>query len=565
MAQEYISLYRQRLAQRQHRYDVTVSSGRFTPYLYPWDTLPALYLFLAAILSPRLPLRWARVLRWCAFSLIVLHGAYVVSHRRTLWFAGGYGIGLTSAWGMIMSGALLVCNDIARDFTRLETRTVKNDDQLQRRTTASSSSVHDAERVDLTRRTVGSVFATRSTKQISSSQSAAQSPATAPYKLVWQGFPYDGSLHHVLDWTVDLATSFRGVGWAHRIPPAGPLDIPTMPKSPRSRSGKDYELANGTTTISVRNLRSLQLRAVQDLLVSYLLLDLLKTTMITDPYFLGLAALEDPTPWTWLSSLNEVVPIAARVVRLSMSMAGVIVALTAIFSLNPLFFATILPRMIDISKLTNAPLLEPSLYPPMWHPLSTSVLRSGLGGLWGRFWHQMFRFGISEPSRVLIQGLGLDPRGGAARALQLVVAFGLSGSIHALGSYTSFSGVPSHPLSGPLAFFLLQGVGILLQSSLIRILQRRFPVFKSAPQTVRELSNAAFVVVWLYFTGPLLADDFARCGIWLFEPVPISPLRGLGLGPGGKDEGWWTWYQEGSRALGWWHGGQWWTSAVAIY
>ena len=128
--------------------------------------------------------------------------------------------------------------------------------------------------------------------------------------------------------------------------------------------------------------------------------------MITDPYFLGVALAESPTPWHWLARINQAVPFATQVVRLTLSMAGVLVSLTYIFSLSPLFFATILPSIIDISKITKAPLLEPTLYPPYWYPLTTSVMSTGLAGFWGKFWHQMFRFGISEPSRVLIKEAG---------------------------------------------------------------------------------------------------------------------------------------------------------------
>lgn len=559
MAYQYISLYRQTLADRQDRYNESILSGEYTPFLYPWDSLPALYLVLAITGTPRLPLRLARVLRFLIFILILLHSSYIVSHRRTLWFAGGYGIGLSSAWGLIMSGAVLICNDIAHDFERLEIQTVPLSDShsLQNGCLAESSATGVSGSIDLTQRKVASVYTSADTKQ--SSLSSSKLAATKPYKLTWQGFPHDGTWLHLIDWTVDLVTSFRGAGWKHRISTIGPVDIPTLPDLAENQSQKE------PTAVSVQNLRSLQLRAVQDFMICYLLLDFLKTTMITDPYFLGLASLESPSPWSWLDNINQRVPFATRLVRLFMSMAGVISALTFIFSLSPLAFTTILPCVINVSAITKAPLFEPALYPPMWYPLATSVLYSGLAGFWGKFWHQMFRFGISEPSRVLIERFHLDPRGDVARVIQLLIAFGLSGSIHGLGSYTSFSLQPSHPLTGSLAFFLFQGFGIFLQSSVVKVLHKRIAWTRTAPATIRQTSNLMFVLLYLYFTGPLLANDFSRCGIWLFEPVPVSLLRGLGFGPGGKDEGWWAWYQEGSRVLGWWKGDTWWDKALAIY
>ncbi|OCT53186.1 hypothetical protein CLCR_09991 [Cladophialophora carrionii] len=565
MAQENYSLYRQTLLSRQHRYDASVRLGKYTPFLYPWDTLPALYLFLAISITPRLPLSVARAARYIAFILVLLHGAYVVSHRRTLWFAGGYGIGLSSAWGIIMSGAVLVCNDLERDFKRLETRVLSSrpGNHQENGSATHPTSSYTGKPVDIVRRSTTRVYSPADPKHRSSD--ILEQPATRPYRLVWQGFPYGDGMLHLIDWTVDLMTSFRGVGWKHRISTANSIEAPIQPEraeeEPRRRSPEESK----PTSISTQNLRSLQMRAVQDFMVNYLLLDLLKTMFITDAYFLGLAPLESPSPWHWLSRLNETLPIATRLVRLSLSMAGVIVALSFIFSLNPLFFATILPRLIDISKLTKAPLLEPSLYPRMWYPLTTSVMYSGLAGFWGKFWHQMFRFGISEPSRVLVKKLRLNPRGNVARAMQVLIAFGLSGTIHALGSHSTFSLQRSHPLSGPLLFFLLQALGIFLQTSVVKLANTRLSWVRATPLAVRQTINLIFVLTWLYFTGPLLANDFARCGIWLFEPVPISPLRGLGFGPGGKDEGWWTWYQEGSRLTGLWKGEKWWERALAIY
>ena len=565
MADEGVSLYRQTLANRQYRYDAAISSGEFTPFLYPWDTLPALYLFLAVAVTPRLPIKLAGVARYAAFILILCHGAYVVTHRRTLWFAGGYGIGLSSAWGAIMSGAVLVCNDVARDFRRLETRPLKSmtADDLQNGSTTKSTSSEVRQKLDLRRRKVASVYTSTDIKQIPST--GFEKPATDPYRLVWQGFPYGSSWLHLVDWTVDLITSFRGVGWKHRISTAGQIDAPLPADESEKEYGAGTKGESAPTSVSSQNLRSLQLRALQDLIVNYLLLDLLKTTMITDPYFFGVAPLASTTPWQWLARTNDIVPIVTRFVRLTMSLAGVIGALTTIFSLSPLFFATILPALVDVSEITKAPLLEPGLYPPMWYPLTASVMYSGLAGLWGKFWHQMFRFGISEPSRVLIKRLNMNPRGNSARVIQILVAFGLSGSIHALGSYTTFSLQGSHPLSGAFMFFLSQGVGVFLQSTAVKLLHKNMAWITSLPSAVGMTVNVVFVLVCLYFTGPLLANDLAGSGVWLYEPLPISPLRGLGFGPGGKDEGWWTWYQEGSQLLSWWKGDRWWHGALAIY
>ncbi|KAK5062843.1 hypothetical protein LTR84_004918 [Exophiala bonariae] len=571
MSQNYVSLYRRTLASRQQIYNDSIASGKYQPFLYPWDSLFALVLLLAVTLTPRLPARLGVAVRWLAFTLIFAHSIHVILHRRTLWFAGGYGIGLCTAWGTIMSGALLVCNDIEHDFCRLEARELlpQTSEVASNGSTipCASSKAKDptSASIDLKRRKVPGVYTATDIKQPTFANS--QDAATKPYRLVWQAFPYDSSWLHVIDWTMDLVTSFRGVGWNHRIPTLAEIDAP-IPPTPAMRQHKprgQVDTERKPTAIPRQTLRAMQQRAVADFIVSYLVLDFLKTTMVTDPYFMGLGGLESPSPWLWLSAMTKTIPIATKFVRLVMSMAGVVAALTFIFSLSPLFFTVVLPAAVDFTKVTRSPLLEPWLYPPQWYPLTTSVLQTGLAGFWGKFWHQMFRYGISQPSQALIQRLGMDSRGNGARIIQLLIAFGLSGSIHAAASFTSFSVVGTHPLSGPLSFFLLQSLGVFIQTLATKFLHKAFSWMKSMPRVVGRTTNVLVTLTFLYFTGPLLANDFARSGIWLFEPVPISLLRGFGFGPGGKDEGFWAWSQDGSTWVGWWQGKGWWETGLAIY
>ncbi|KAL6245445.1 hypothetical protein RBB50_007444 [Rhinocladiella similis] len=562
MVSHHVSLYRQTLAERQRLYNAAIASKEFTPFLYPWDSLPSAYLLLALLIAPRLLRKQGRFVRLAAFGLTLAHSLYLYADRRTLWMAGGYGIGLINQWGVIMAAALLLFNDPAESFRRLEIRSPRlESERFRPNGTTSTASVDATAKVDLRKRKVPGIYTSTNVKQ--NPFPSSTQPATRPYDMVWQGFPHDKGFLHTVDWVADLVTSFRGPNWGHRIPTLGDIDGP-IPPDPSGRHSED-DGRSKTTAAPKQSLQALRVRAVQDFVVGYLLLDLLKTTMITDPYFLGTAPLDSPTPWLWLAAVNETLPIATRIVRLFMSICGVISALTLIFSLSPLFFASILPTLVEISHVTKSPLLEPWMYAPFWYPPTTSVMHTGLAGFWGRFWHQMFRFGISEPARFIIERTGIDKRGNTARVIQLLVAFGLSGSIHAAGSYTTFSIVPSRPFSGPLLFFLSQGLGVFLQSLFVKSVYKYVPQAKSLPRTVRQTGNLLYVMVYLFFTGPLLADDFARCGLWLFEPVPVSFLRGLGFGPGGKDEGWWAWYQEGSKTLGWHEGSNWWKTGIAIY
>jgi len=167
----------------------------------------------------------------------------------------------------------------------------------------------------------------------------------------------------------------------------------------------------------------------------------------------------------------------------------------------------------------------------------------------------LFRFGFSEPSRALTQYFGLDRRSQPARLIQLGVAFALSGFIHASASFTTFS--VSKPLAGPFTFFMLQGVGIILQQQATAVFKNHLHFAYRSP-IIQKMSNVLFVLGWLFLTGPFVANDFARCGVWLFEPVPVSLLRGIIW------DDWWAW-KNMTAWIGWYRGATWYKSGLAIY
>jgi hypothetical protein len=541
MLDSYFKIYQNARRQRQDDYDAALSAGSIDPFVYPQETISAVVLFLAILFVPRLPVtqRVKRITSVSAFVVVFCLCFSTIYRCRTIALAGGYGIGLMCAWGIVASGYLLLFNDPGTAFQRLERRDLKSENGVV---------------TERSRKSNGSVASGRNFENLGESASLSKriwgvnGPAHTPsmekqqhqdqpqYTLVWQGFPE--SLAHRVDWAVDLATSFRGVHWNWRISTLPQGDIPLQ----KSSIPASYTLRSSPTS----TMQALRRQAIRDFTVQYVFIDVVKTITLTDPYFHGTASFSSPSPWPFLTGHNTLTGF----VRLLLSLAGVLSALTFIFSLSPLIFPLLPP------SLTLAPLHEPALYPPYWGAIGASILDKGLPGLWGKWWHQMFRFGISEPSRYLISALALPPRSQAARIISVIIAFAISGAIHGCASYTSF--LPSQPFSGPLAFFILQGLGVLGQPALLKLFSANIYDTRKLPSWLRRCGNGLFVIAWLFLTGPLLANDFARCGIWLFEPLPISIFRGL-LG-----QGLWCW--SGQRVM-WWHGRKgesWWRKGIAV-
>ena len=282
---------------------------------------------------------------------------------------------------------------------------------------------------------------------------------------------------------------------------------------------------------------------------NYLILDLLKTLIAHDPYFWGIIGITDLPAPGYLPTIIQQSLIAIKSARLLISLAAISYALQFIFSLGPIVFIGLLgPARIGARG-------EAWMYPDQFGAFS-NVLDKGLAGWWGGWWHQTFRFAFQEPARRAVEALGWDPHAPKAKLLQVSIAFVLSGILHMCGSYTQVG--ETWPVRGPFCFFVSQMLGLTLQMAAAGAL-KRVGVRQNAPRWSRRAANFAFAHVWLYFTAPLLLDDFARGGVWLFEPIPVSIFRGLGFGS--SNDGVWQWTGQLAR----WHSGRhWWESGIAL-
>ncbi|EGO53690.1 hypothetical protein NEUTE1DRAFT_93246 [Neurospora tetrasperma FGSC 2508] len=249
-------------------------------------------------------------------------------------------------------------------------------------------------------------------------------------------------------------------------------------------------------------------------------------------------------------------------------------------------------------------------YPDLFGGFVRNVLDRGLAGFWGGWWHQSFRVGFTGPVRFLVKqgilGMGKEKEKGmknkkVVATAQMATAFLLSGFLHALGGYSStafrISFISPSPdgegeedlLTGddkrnrlarfaePVGFFVFQFLGCLVQALLISLVKRvlkRVTVTvtvtggrkekekekeKEVPRWLKRTGNGVFVLLWLHNTRWMLIDDMARSGLFLYEPVPISVFRLLGLGgmPGeGRRWDWWRLDWEYVPSL--WRGSRWW-------
>ncbi|KAJ9129601.1 hypothetical protein NKR23_g12503, partial [Pleurostoma richardsiae] len=115
---------------------------------------------------------------------------------------------------------------------------------------------------------------------------------------------------------------------------------------------------------------------------------------------------------------------------------------------------------------------------------------------------------------------------------------------------------PTRPWAPPL-FFLACWAGAVAQERLCGLL--RAPIAR-VPGRWRRAGNLLLTVAWLTAaSGPFL-DDLARGGLWVYEPVPFSPLRALGLGKAG--DAFWRW--DAPYYPYWYTGRRWWLSGIAL-
>lgn len=507
------------LRQFQQRLDEGLASGEYKPFVWPYRAFGPILLILYLLLPPTKS-RIVFYARYPLFALIIYLSGDSILNCRSSMVTVGYGIGILNVWTVLWTASLIIWNDARGQFRRIEEHDGAGGnllvDQAEGVTTGSKSLVDGVLRARL-------VDGEAKDSSDAAQEDGKRSGSSEGKFFIWQTLP--STFYHRLDWVCDLVSNFRGVRWNHQIsglPPPPPhiqssLEDPSLP-SADARS-------HLTRTDLIR-------RDFPSFLLCLIALDVLKTITLQDPYFWGLPP-STPSPFPY-----------PRLFRISLSLAFVYASLLTIFLLSPLLFGILLgPNSLGQHAW-------PWLYPPFFG-LSSQVYRKGIAGFWGQWWHQIFRYAFEQAGESACRVTGLEKKSQNATLLRVAVAFACSGILHACASYATLG--DTRPIYGPLGFFLLQPVGIIVQRVVSGWMKSR-GLRARIPARLRAIGNLVVVAVWCYVVGPIVADDFAATGIWLYEPLPLSPLRAL------RGDGLWRW---GGRWVRWYSADGWWRSGLA--
>lgn len=511
--------------------DSLYASDIYIPFIYPIHALAPTCLFVYLLIPPIQPgsslYKPVFYLRYPVCSLIFYAGVRTIRECRSATVTVAYGIGLVTSLGLLVSATMLVFGDARGDFGRWERRDGKM--KLEREGKEGKELEKEGkEGKELNRasgvngriegiRRKGGAEKFKSSFLLSSGEAESEIATVYPSyrsaspnqisEYIFQPLP--STFLHRLDWVLDLMTNLRGINWSYRAPHQ-------PPRPPSSPPPTRLELFRST---------------ILSLITNYLLIDVLKTLTLYDPYFLTLSAEPSSSPFPF--------PFTSRIL---LSVAFAYTSLRAIFLLEPLQACILGPRILGRHA-------DPALHPPYFRSVRL-ISKKGLAGLWGGTWHQLFRVSFEGIGEFLARrlGAGWERRTRKGKFLRMITAFTLSGILHATASYTTLP--PTKPLSEAFLFFAIQPLGISIQLAIAEWVHHQ-GWREKIPGWAREVASAGFVCAWFVATGPLIARDFGQNGIWLYEPVPVSFARG----------GRWCW---GGQWVRWWGKGKWWERGLAF-
>ncbi|KAK4202294.1 hypothetical protein QBC40DRAFT_338530 [Triangularia verruculosa] len=414
----------------------------------------------------------------------------------------------------------------------------------------------------------------------------------------WEFFPEEGTWGERVGWVGDFLLNFRCVGWNYAVStiPSPPFPVVSGGRGRQRVEMEKMERVSKAGYYICETGKEFVWDRMRHVVWSWVVIDIWTTFGRADPYIvLGPEYVHSSHP-----GINSLPPMldglpmwAVGLGRSFVGITGVAAGLFYFHSIYQLINYCILGKGgLDVLGVQGELWQYPSLYGSF-----DNVLEKGLGGFWGGWWHQTFRRGFAAAGEWLFNVVTTGETVPALRVGEMVedgekkeeaynndkerrgkkpttaktiftvlTAFSLSGMMHACGGVTSMS--PSTKFWEPIMFFVAQGLGVLVQGFVCEYFSGF--ISRTFSSKWRRIGNVLVVVLWLKLTGWGLVDDMSRAGIWLFEPVPFSPVRWLvkvlGYGDllGGNNGN--VWRLDDEYGLRWWWGpeGRWWESGIRL-
>ncbi|KAM0332604.1 hypothetical protein ACHAQA_002888 [Verticillium albo-atrum] len=511
------------LARYRDAFRADVAAGRAQPLNIPYHFVPAFVLPILYMSIPHARRPWLYAARWLILAAVAAFNLDMVRTTSSTNVAISYATGLWGFWSIMHNLTLLVWMRPQFEAERVRRR--------ERRSKQPSGEKHIIQ-------TNGHGHHDKHTTD----RQIAPGADVEMYEYTWQAYPADAPYLERLYWSFELYATFRGAGWNWAIPNIPSPQRPEKPLAGEPVRMDTVPLISKTGYATYATSQDFNWAKIRACALAYLTLDLLKVTMMKDPYFIfgSVAAADHPPPRHLVFLPAFLVPVARHL----MLLLALYTAITGLLSLHDL----IQFHLVSLALPARAELWQYSSV--FGSPLA--ILDRGLAGFWSAWWHQTFRIAFAGPGAYLVR-IGRVARGSwAAQVAGLAAAFLQSGMLHGCGSATS---LPATRVWYPMIFFGLSGVGVAAQRAACAALQ---PWIGGLPRSVRRAGNLVFVMLWLHVTVWPLAEDFATAGIWLLEPVPVSIVRALG---GGQVDHY-VWRIDWDSCPHWLWGRYWWQSGV---
>ncbi|KAI9050635.1 hypothetical protein LZ554_005794 [Drepanopeziza brunnea f. sp. 'monogermtubi'] len=340
-------------------------------------------------------------------------------------------------------------------------------------------------------RVTAAIQETKAKTKTRAKSAAAAAAANGSHRIAWTE-QYPPTFGSRLVWVSKLVVSPRYVGWSTSASQA--VLYASQPPAPSSSTHRS------------RSRSAFVLRKLLLVGVCVGILDLSNFYQYFDPYFQVEHSIDAALPprlggffAAWHLSL-----LSPRLIRIAILALQQGATLTLVGAIPAILFVTLggLGLVDDFWGRVES-------WPGIIGHDPAAVVHRGLRGVWGSFWHQLFRNILTGPGKALARALDFPEASTAAHATRVAVAFAISGILHAAALP---SGVPDISHLRYASFFWVQGACVLYEIALAKAASGLG--FGGPKPGWLRLALAAARIAWtalvLYHTVPVLEDELTR-------------------------------------------------------